>query len=214
MWRPTRRVEIEAAIAVSHDLGIPVAAHAIGGPAMRWAMEAGIDSIEHANLLEAEDVELFVKSGAYLSDPNLQLFFDREVGFESFETWRLDWWRRRVEHARERTARYLPDAVRAGVKICLGSDSTHATLWREARALADLGVSTADAIRSVTTNTALMLGMADRLGRLAPGYLADLIAVDGNPLEEVAYLREVRRVMKAGERVENLLSGASEVFSD
>ena len=208
------RKEIETAIGVSHNLGIPVAAHAIGGPAMRWAMAAGIDSIEHANLLEAEDVEGFVKSGAYLSDPNLQLFFDREVGFESFETWSLDWWRRRVERARERTSRYLPEAVDAGVQVCLGTDSTHATLWREARALSDLGVSTADAIRAVTTNTARMLGMSDRLGRLAPGYLADVIAVEGNPLEEVAYLREVRRVMKAGERVENLLSGASTVFTD
>ena len=208
------REEIEAAIGVSHDLGVPVAAHAIGGPAMRWAMEAGIDSIEHANLLEPEDVDLFVRSGAYLSDPNLQLFFDREVGFESFETWRMDWWRRRVERARERTARHLPEAVRAGVKVCLGTDSTHATLWREARALADLGVSNADAIRAVTTNTAGMLGVADRLGRLAPGYLADVIAVDGNPLEDVARLRRVRGVMKAGERVENLLSGASAVFRD
>lgn len=208
------RAEIEAAIGVSHDLGVPVAAHAIGGPAMRWAMEAGIDSIEHANLLESEDVDLFVKSGAYLSDPNLQLFFDPEVGFESFETWRMDWWRRRVERARVRTARHLPEAVRAGVKVCLGTDSTHATLWREARALADLGVSTADVIRAVTTNPAEMLGMADRLGRLAPGYLADVIAVDGNPLDNVACLRRIRGVMKAGERVENLLSGASEVFSD
>ncbi len=208
------RAEIEAAIGVSHALGIPVAAHAIGGPAMRWAMEAGIDSIEHANLLESEDVDLFVKSGAYLSDPNLQLFFDPEVGFESFETWRMDWWRRRVERARVRTARHLPEAVRAGVKVCLGTDSTHATLWREARALADLGVSTTDVIRAVTTNPAEMLGMADRLGRLAPGYLADVIAVDGNPLDNVACLRQIRGVMKAGERVENLLSGASEVFSD
>ncbi len=208
------REEIETAIGVSHDLGVPVAAHAIGGLAMRWAMEAGIDSIEHANLLEPEDVDLFVRSGAYLSDPNLQLFFDREVGFESFETWRMDWWRRRVERARESTARHLPEAVRAGVKVCLGTDSTHATLWREARALADLGVSNADAIRAVTTNTAGMLGVADRLGRLAPGYLADVIAVDGNPLEDVARLRRVRGVMKAGERVENLLSGASAVFRD
>ena len=208
------KAEIEAAIGVSHDLGIPVAAHAIGGAAMRWAMEAGIDSIEHANLLEADDVDLFVKSGAYLSDPNLQLFFDPEVGFEAFETWRMDWWRRRVECARERTARHLPEAVRAGVKVCLGTDSTHATLWREVRALADLGVSTTDAISAVTTNTAEMLGLADRLGRLAPGYLADVIAVDGNPLENVACLRQVREVMKAGERVKNLLSGASEVFSD
>ncbi len=127
------RREINAAIAISHDLGLPVAAHAIGGPAMRWAMEAGIDSVEHANLLTEEDVALFVKSGAYLSDPNLQLFFDDEIGFASFDTWAWDWWRERVERARELTAKYIPEAVRAGVKVCLGTDSTHATLWREAK---------------------------------------------------------------------------------
>ena len=208
------RGEIEAAIVASHDLGLPVAAHAIGGPAMRWAMAAGIDSIEHANLLEAEDVELFVKSGAYLSDPNLQLFFDPEVGFESFETWHWDWWRPRVERARELTARYLPEAVRAGVKVCLGTDSTHATLWREAKALVGLGVSPVEVLKTMTTHPAEMLGMADQIGRIAPGKWADLVAVEGNPLDEIACLKQVRMVMKAGNPVADVLNGASDVFSD
>lgn len=206
--------EIEAAIAASHGLGIPVAAHAIGGPAMRWAIEAGIDSIEHANLLTEEDVALFAKSGAYLSDPNLQLFFDDEVGFASFPTWAWDWWRERVERARESTAEHLPEAVRAGVKLCLGTDSTHATLWREAKALVGLGVSEVDALKAVTTNTAEMLGMADRVGHLRPGMLADAIALSGNPLEDIAQLRHVKMVMKAGEVATDVLIGASGIFSD
>ncbi|MDE2723199.1 MAG: amidohydrolase family protein [Gemmatimonadota bacterium] len=208
------RREIDAAIAVSHDLGIPVAAHAIGGPAMRWAMEAGIDSIEHANLLTEEDVVLFVKSGAYLSDPNLQLFFDDEVGFASFDTWAWDWWRERVERARELTAKYLPEAVRAGVKVCLGTDSTHATLWREARELVGLGVSEVDALKAVTTNTAEMLGLADCVGHLSVGMFADVIALDGNPLEDIACLRQVKMVMKEGEVIADILGGASDIFSD
>ncbi len=208
------RREIDAAIAVSHDLGIPVAAHAIGGPAMRWAMEAGIDSIEHANLLTEEDVALFVKSGAYLSDPNLQLFFDDEVGFASFDTWAWDWWRERVERARALTAKYLPEAVRAGVKVCLGTDSTHATLWREAKELVGLGVSEVDALKAVTTNTAEMLGLADCVGHLSVGMFADVIALDGNPLEDIACLRQVGMVMKEGEVIAGVLGGASDIFSD
>jgi len=206
--------EIETAITVSHDLGIPVAAHAIGGDAMRWGMEVGIDSIEHANLLTEEDVDLFVKSGAYLSDPNLQLFFDNDIGFESFETWKWDWWRERVEKARELTAKNLPAAVRAGVKVCLGTDSTHATLWREAKELVGLGMSEVDALKAVTINTAEMLEMADQVGHLNVGALADVIAVKGNPLEDIESLQRVKIVMKDGEDVTDVLNGANDVFSD
>jgi imidazolonepropionase-like amidohydrolase len=190
--------EIETAIAYSHDRGIPVCAHAIGGDAMRWAMEAGIESIEHANLLTEQDVDLFVKSGAYLSDPNLQLFFDSESGFESFGSWEWDWWRERVEIARELISRWMPEAVKAGVKICLATDSTHATLWRDAKCLVGLGVSEIDALKAVTVNGAEMMGLSDDVGKVAPRMRADLIAIDGNPLEDIESLRRIRMVMKDG----------------
>ena len=72
------REEVRFAITEAHSLGLKVAAHAIGGPAMRWTIEEGVDSIEHADLLEEADVEAFATHGAYLSDPNLQLFLDDE----------------------------------------------------------------------------------------------------------------------------------------
>lgn len=206
--------EIEAAIATSHELGLPVAAHAIGGEAMRWAMAAGIDSIEHANLLTEKDVALFVKSGAYLSDPNLQLFFDSEIGFESFGSWQWNWWRARVEYAREQTARYLPEAVRAGVKVCLGTDSTHATLWREARALVGLGVSEAETLKTITTHPAHLLGLSDKVGQLTPGFRADLIALKGNPLADIESLRHIRLVMQSGQVLTDAMQGAGHVFGD
>ena len=192
------REEIETAIAFSHDRGIPVCAHAIGGDAMRWSMESGIDSIEHANLLTEQDVELFVKSGAYLSDPNLQLFFDAETGFESFGSWEWAWWRERVEVAKDLTARWMPEAIKAGVKICLATDSTHATLWRDAKCLVGLGVSEQETLKAVTVNGAEMLGLADEVGEVAVGRRADLIALDGNPLEEIGALKDIKRVMKDG----------------
>ncbi len=192
------KVEIETAIKFSQDRGVPVCAHAIGGDAMRWAMEAGIESVEHANLLTEQDVDLFVKSGAYLSDPNLQLFFDADTGFESFESWAWHWWRERVDVARELTAKWLPEAVRAGVKVCLATDSTHATLWRDAKCFVGLGLSESEALKAVTVNGAEMLGLADQVGDVVRGKLADLIAVDGNPLEEITSLRDVRMVMKEG----------------
>ncbi len=192
------RNEIDTAIAFSHDRGVPVCAHAIGGDAMRWAMEAGIESIEHANLLTEADVDLFVKSSVYLSDPNLQLFFDSESGFESFGSWEWGWWRERVEIARELTARWMPEAVKAGVKICLATDSTHTTLWRDARCLVGLGVSEVDALKALTVNSAEMMGLSNEVGKVAPGMLADLIALRGNPLDDIEVLQDVRMVMKEG----------------
>lgn len=193
------RGEIETAIGYSHDRGVPVCAHAIGGDAMRWAMAAGIESVEHANLMTEGDVELFVKHGTFLSDPNLQLFFDDETGFASFDTWAWDWWRERVERARVLTARWLPEAVKAGVRVCLATDSTHATLWREAKCFVDLGLSEAEALKAVTVNGAELLGLADEAGSLAAGMRADLVALEGNPLEAITALRSVRAVILGGQ---------------
>lgn len=192
------RAEIEGAIAASHGLGMPVAAHAIGGDAMRWAIAAGIDSIEHANLMTESDVELFAEHSCFLSDPNLQLFFDAETGFESFATWVHPWWREKVERARELTARWIPEAVRSGVRVCLAGDSLHGVLWREPLHLARLGIAPAEALAAVTVNGARLLGMEDEIGTLDAGKRADVVAVEGDPLADVADLARVRLVLRDG----------------
>jgi imidazolonepropionase-like amidohydrolase len=199
------KVELEAAAQEAHTLGMKAAAHAIGGPGMRWAMEAGIDSVEHANLLEAKDLDHFEKYGTFLSDPNLQLFFDDETGFVTFETWKFDWWRAKVLTARELTAKYMPELVKRGGKICLATDSTHATLWREAKHLTAIGVPAREALLAVTKNSAELLGMADDIGTLESGKLADIISVHGDPLADITALRKVGLVMKEGIRYEHLI---------
>ncbi len=190
--------EIVAAVEQAKFLGMTVACHAIGGPAMRWAMEAGVDSVEHANLMEEQDLEYFERYGTYLSDPNLHLFFDDEIGFRSFGTWQWDWWRPKVEEAKECTARYLPEVVRRGGKVCLAGDSTHANLWREAKYMVQLGCSARDALLAVTRNSAELLQMADKIGTLHPGKYADVISVHGDPLADITVLRAVGLVMKDG----------------
>lgn len=133
------------------------------------------------------------------------MFFDDDVGFTSFDSWEYDWWRPKVVQAREQTRTYLPAAIEAGVKVCLATDSTHASLWREAKLLVDIGASPQDALLAVTKNGAELLGIADRLGTLEAGKLADIISVAGDPLVDMAALRDVRLVMKAGKRYESLL---------
>ena len=192
------RKEIWAAIDEAHTLGIKVAAHAIGGPAMRWAIEEGIDSIEHANLMEAGDVELFVKHGTTLSDPNLQLFFDDVTGFHVHDNWKFAWWREKVLDARERTGRFLPQALSAGVRVCLAIDSNHPYLWKEVEHFVGLGATPQQALAAVTTNTAALLGLEDQVGTIAPGKRADVVAVSGDPQSDVGSLLNVRLVVQGG----------------
>jgi len=198
------REELFAAIGQAHDLGMKVAGHAIGGPAMRWAMEAGIDSVEHANMLEEQDIEYFMKYKTRLSDPNLQLFFD-ETGFQAGENYKKEWWRTKVNEAARLTKEYMPQAIKAGVKFCLGVDSRHCTLWKEVKYLVELGASNSEALMAVTKNNAELLGMEDLIGTLEKGKLADIISVKGDPLKDVTVLENVNLVMKSGRQYKNLL---------
>ncbi|MBN1318742.1 MAG: amidohydrolase family protein [Anaerolineales bacterium] len=200
------REELFAAIGEAHDMGMKVAGHAIGGPSMRWAMEAGIDSVEHANNLEERDIEYFVKYGARLSDPNLRLFFDEEVGFPVGENFQLDWWREKVLESRELTEKYMPMAMKAGVKISLAVDSSHGLLWREARCMVEnLGASTQETLTALTKNSAELVDMEDTIGTIEPGKFADIISVKGDPLQDITALQHIGLVMKAGKEYRNLL---------
>jgi imidazolonepropionase-like amidohydrolase len=201
------REEVGSIIHEAHSLGMKVAAHAIGGPAMRWAIEEGVDSVEHADILEPEDVEVFANHAAYLSDPNLQLFCDSEERIQRRTYGRPNerWWRERTDHAAETLRRYLPDLVERGVKVCLAVDSMHGCLWREVGHLAEITGSRQVALRAVTKNSAEMLGLADKIGVLRPGYLADLISVDGDPLEDPWALEHVNVVVQGGTRVDTRL---------
>lgn len=203
--------ELRAICDEAHRAGIRVAAHAIGGPALRWAMEAGVDSVEHANLLTSEDVEVFVKTGCVLSDPNLYLFFDSEFGFESRPAWRElpSWWQEKVFAGKERTRAHQTEALKAGVPFALALDSGHGLIWREAKCMVDvLGASPQQVILSLTRNTARLCGRDD-LGTLEVGMTADLISVEGDPLYDITCLKDIKLVMKEGKRYDGLLSHVS-----
>lgn len=188
------RKEIEAAIDEAHNVGIKVAVHALGGPAMKWALECGVDSVEHANLATDKDIEHFLKAGAWISTPNLYLFFDPDSTFAEGP----EWWRDRVEEARRRTADVLPRAIEAGVRIALGADTRHGELWREARALVHLGIDPLDSIVACTRAGAELCGCLDVRGTLSPGKVADIVSVQGNPTRDIDALGRVNLVMKQG----------------
>lgn len=196
--------EIVAAIEETHRVGLKAAVHALGGPALRWALEAGADTIEHAALMKEEDIELFLKYGAYLSDPNLQLFFDEETGYEKrhFGQTVPQWWQTKVQHSRELMQRVMPKALKAGVKFVLGSDPMHGELWREAvHFVKVLGASEMQAVQSLTRYSADALGLGEEVGTLEKGKIADLVVIEGNPLDKIEFLRNVKAVVKEGTMV-------------
>jgi imidazolonepropionase-like amidohydrolase len=196
--------EIEAAVDEAHRVGVKIAAHALGGPGLRDALEAGVDSIEHANLMEEQDIEIFLKTGAWLSDPNMVVIFD-EIGLENLTWWRSPEWQRKVNFARENTRALIPKAIKAGVKFALGVDPCHGFLWKEAAYTVELGVPEMDVLLAITRNGAELLGIEDKVGTLEAGKLADVISVKGNPLDNIKCLRNVGLIMKGGKRYDQLL---------
>jgi imidazolonepropionase-like amidohydrolase len=190
--------QIRAVVAEAHRLGRKVAAHAQGPKAIANAVRAGVDSIEHGSLIDEAGARLMKERGVFLV-PTLHrldyVYEQARAGGASPEQLK-----RRAE-GRETAQQRLRSAVTLGVPIAFGTDATvipHGTNAREFEALKAIGLSPAEAIRSATINPAKLLGWGDRIGAVRPGLLADVIAVDGDPLQDVTALQRVRFVMKGG----------------
>ena len=173
--------------------GLKVAAHAHGTEGIKAAVRAGVASIEHGSMIDDEAAELMKRRGTYLV-PTAYLL--TTFKFESLPPPIAAKAKQVVPLAQESHRR----AFRAGVKIAFGTDAAvypHGDNAREFAVYVGYGMRPADAIRTATVNAADLLGVSDR-GLIAPGRLADLIAVRGNPLEDVRVLEQVPWVMKGG----------------
>ncbi len=197
--------ELEVAVEEAHRCGIKVAGHCIGGDVVKWALEAGLASLEHANLIEEDDIPYFKKYGGYISDPNLILFFDPVRGFESptIKTHKWNqlphWWHEKVWRAREQTTRVMGKALKEGVKFALGTDLNHTMLWLECKYfIENIGASNMQALLAVTRDSAQLLGTDHEVGTIEKGKLADIISLDGDPLADISALSRVKLVMKGG----------------
>jgi len=195
--------EMRAIIAESHRLGRKVAAHAHAAVAIRDAVEAGVDSIEHGSFMDEAGIRLMKEHGTYLC-PTLYL---------------MDWFMENyaklgvtpnmiakakvvMPAARENVGR----AIHEGVRIAFGTDAAvypHGQNAHEFPVLVRMGMTPLAAIQSATVNAADLLGWADRVGTLEPGKFADLIAVEGDPLKDTSVLEHVKFVMKGGEVVKS-----------
>jgi len=185
--------ELEALVTEAHRHGLKVAAHAHGAEGIKAAVRAGVDSIEHGSEIDAEAVALMKERGTFLV-PTTYLADAIELDALPPEI------RAKAEHILPLAKANLRRAVAAGVKVAFGTDAAvfpHGQNAREFGALVERGMSPLEAIRSATVRASELLGVDDR-GVIAPGKLADLVAVPGDPLADVHVLERVEFVMKGG----------------
>jgi imidazolonepropionase-like amidohydrolase len=186
--------ELRAAVGEARLHGIPVAAHAHGSEGIIAASEAGVDSIEHGSLLTDEAIRVLKKNGTWLVPTLYQWFEEYDLPPVLHE---------KNEFIKARVGDSMRRAFAAGVKVALGTDAgagPHAQSGREFTSYLQHGMSAAEALRAGTVNAAALLRTPDR-GRLAPGLLADIVAVAGDPLVDICVVENVRFVMKGGKVV-------------
>ena len=190
--------EMKAIVADAHRLGRKVAAHAHGAQGVIWASNAGVDSVEHGHLMNDEAIATLKKNGTYLVPTLYLIDWQRENAAKANLP---DFLKAKMELVSQSSKATLKKAFDAGVKIGLGTDAAvypHGLNAHELNVYVQLGMTPLQAIQTATINDADLLGLTDRIGTLEPGKSADIIAVDGNPLQDVTTLQKVKFVMKEG----------------
>ena len=194
--------ELRAIVETANLLHTPVAAHAHSPAAMNDAIRAGVVSIEHGTLIDDEGIRLAKEHGTFIVPTLYTLDFIIEEGAGSGVP------EASIQKARDIAVQQrerLSAAFHAGVKFAYGTDAAVFPHGRNARDFAimveDMDISPMEAIRTATMNGAELLGWEEELGSIENGKLADIIAVEGDPLADIRRLEEVAFVMKGGEIV-------------
>lgn len=196
--------EIKAAVDTAHQFGKKIAIHSYGPDGARDAVRAGTDSLEHATDLDDATIAEMAKRGTFYVptiDHN-RYYLDnwQKIGYaDGFQEKTKAFIQRNLETARK--------AHKAGVKFAMGSDAIYTMFGENTRELAwfvKAGMTPEQALRTATTNAAALLDKEKELGAVAPGYFADLVAVDGDPLADIdVAINKVKWVMKGGAVVAN-----------
>jgi imidazolonepropionase-like amidohydrolase len=193
--------EIRAAVEEAAKRGTFVAAHAHGAEGIKNAVRAGVRTVEHGSFLDDEGIALMVKHGTWLVADIYNGDYTEEVGTR--DGWPEEIMRKNRETTDIQRANFAK-AVKAGVRIGYGTDSgiyPHGDNARQFAYMVKYGMTPLDAIRAATQSAAASLGRSQELGSIAPGKFADMIAIQGDPLENIDLMRRVSGVIKEGHLV-------------
>ena len=183
--------DVKAVVAEAKRWHRDVAAHAYGGEGAKNAIRGGVRSIEHGMMLDDEALKLMLEQGTYWV-PTLSVYFPQSAEDNTELTHRIVASHKNV----------FQKAMKLGVKIVFGTDVgafEHGTSAREFVRMVEYGMKPLDAIRSATVRSAELLRLEHDIGTIEPGKFADVIAVEGNPLDDISMLSRVAFVMKAGQ---------------
>ena len=193
--------EMAALVDESHRLRKKVAVHCHGDQAGREAIEAGVDSIEHGSFFKPETLTLMKNKGTFLT-PTLMA--------AEYIKGKLDGYppalQAKALAAYNARSEMFRNALKIGVKISFGTDAAvfpHGQNAKEFKLMTDLGMSPLDALKSATANDAELIGISQKIGTLEKGKLADLIAMPGDPTQDITATERVSFVMKEGKIIRN-----------
>ena len=197
-----RLAEMEAVVDEAHQWGLKVAAHAHGAAGIKDAVRAGVDTIEHASLIDAEGIRLAKQRGAWLS---MDIYNTEYTQTEGKKNGVLEDNLRKDREVADLQRENFRKAHSAGVKMVYGTDAgiyPHGDNGKQFRWMVKYGMTPIQAIQAATLNASQALGRDDR-GVIETGRLADLIAVPGDPSADITLLESVPFVMKGGEVVKD-----------
>ena len=190
--------EMKAIVEEAHKLDRKVAAHAHGTESIKDAIRAGVDSIEHASLIDAEGIALAKQKGTFLV---FDIYNDDFILKEGLKVGMLAESIEKEKQIGKLQRENFRKAMLGGARLAFGTDGgvyPHGDNWRQFPYMVEFGMKPIDSIRAATVEAAELLGLAGKAGAITLGHFADIIAVDGDPLKDVANLQNVKFVMKAG----------------
>lgn len=202
----TQQYTYEEMVAIAeeaHKLGRKVAAHAHGTEGIKEAIKAGIDSIEHASLIDEEGIRLARQKGTYLV---MDIYDDDFILQEGEKAGILPESMEKERQVGKLQRENFQKAWKGGDKMAFGTDAgvyPHGDNAKQFFYMVKYGMTPMEAIRTATLSGADLLGIKDKVGSVSPGKLADIIAVDGNPMQDITLLTKVSFVMKGGQVYKN-----------